>query len=131
MSALTDLQELIHSMTMNEKHYFNILSRREGKAAAEKATADPIFLRLFNKIADSLQKDEAELREKLTQTEYGEQLAYQQTYLREQILRSLQHFRSSKNANIRIYNLLIEIQILSDNNLTIQAIKSLNRLRNW
>lgn len=127
MSALTELQELIHSMTMNEKRYFQILSKRENSGA--KSDSDPIFVRLFNKIADNLQTEEVLLKEELSKTDYYEQLPYQQTYLREQILRSLQHYRASSHSSIHVYNLLAEIQILSDNKLMKQAVKSLNKLK--
>lgn len=124
MSALLELKELIQSMTMNEKRYFRIHSERDAGAKDEAS-----FLKLFDLIHSHSKSDEQSLKKLIGKLKLGGQIGVHQSYLRHQLLRSMQMYRAATDPEIKILNLLAEIQILSSNKLMKQAVKCLARLR--
>ncbi len=127
MSALTELQKLVHSMTMNEKRYFRIQVEKE--VGEDGSGKQPAFLRLFDLIYHNTEKPEEELIAKLKRTDFYSNLSFTQTYLRTQIIRVLQSYRFGKTTDLKIYQLLSELTILTDNQLVNQSVKTFKRLR--
>ena len=109
MKSSSELHELIHSMSMNEKRHFKLLSQRhEGKEGNS-------YVELFDAILQQPEYDERALKSNLDKT--GKlRFATEKNYLQNLLIDSLIHFHRSR-PSIAVYQKLISLDVLTEKKL--------------
>jgi len=113
VKATSDLYDLIHSLTMNEKIYVShSLREKEGKN----------HLKLFKAIEKQKTFNEAELHEIFRKEKFVSRLAVLKQYLHEYILKKLNSFHYHNSMETTLHQFLLETDILINRKLYAQAI---------
>ncbi len=116
MKPSSELFELIKSMTAQEKRYF--------KLTASMQKGEKIYVRLFDMVDKQLRYDESELKNKLTNLDSKDNIAYTKNYLYKLICKSLIQFRNDLSVDSRLGNLYERSKILYDKALFAQYFKA-------
>lgn len=104
MKYSTDLHELIHSLTKNEKRYFALNSSLQ--------KGSKIYLQLFKALENQKVYDETKLKEKYKKEKFIRNLAFNKNNLYNLIIRSLINYNSAENIDSRIHMMISECYIL-------------------
>jgi|GEM_PF-1945184 len=99
--------KIIHSLDMNEKRYFSIYSRKHVIGERNK------YGIIFEVLQDLPVYDENRIKEEVRKQGFDSRyIKADQHYLYQLILRSLREFHVGKSANLRVKELLIDMEIL-------------------
>ncbi len=99
--------KLIQSLDMNEKRYFSIYSRKHVIGERNK------YAVIFEVLQESTTYDETAIKKEVRKQGFDTRyIKADQHYLYQLILRSLREFHVGKSANLRVKELLIDIEIL-------------------
>lgn len=109
MKSSAELHELIHSLSMNEKRHFKLLSQRhEGKDGNS-------YINLFDTILEQPEYDEKALKANLDKA--GKlRFATEKNYLQNLVVDSLIHFHRGR-PSIAVYQKLISLDVLAEKKL--------------
>lgn len=99
------IHELVQSLTPNEKRYFSMMQKMNGK--------EKNYLRLFEAINQQLSYHQ--IAEKFADTKVN--VSYEKSYLTKMILKSLRNFHESSSIDKLIFQVLADIEILLDKKL--------------
>lgn len=115
MKSSSELHELLHSLSMNEKRHFKLLSQRhEGKEGNS-------YINLFDAIIEQPEYDEDALKANLDKA--GKlRFAAEKNYLQNLVVDSLIHFHRSR-PSIAVYQKLISLDVLAEKKLFRPALK--------
>ena len=122
MKAPTDLFDLIKSMTKSEKRYFKLYAAKHVKGTGN-------CTRLFDAIDGQEQYSEADIRRRFSKERFVRQLPVQKNYLYDLILRSLRAFHSSRTVEMRLKEMLHDVEVLFAKGLYDQCHELLARCR--
>lgn len=107
---------------MSEKRHFSIYSKRHVIGDSNKYSI------LFHALEQAENYDEQELKKTVAAAGYkADFIKADQHYLYRLLLRSLSEFHSGKSANLRVKQLLTEIEILYDKALFLQCLKEIQK----
>ncbi len=98
------LFQLIKSLSVSEKGYV--------KKFCKKTVSNPSYLKLFDAIDNQEEYDEDKIKKKFRKEKFIKQLSVAKNYLIKTILRSLRAYHSESTNNIKVHELLLEIEIL-------------------
>lgn len=106
MKSSSELHELVHSLSMNEKRHFKLLSQRhEGKKGNS-------YVELFDTILQQPDYDEKALKQNLDKA--GKlRFATEKNYLQNLVVDSLVHFHRGR-PSIAVYQKLISLDVLAE-----------------
>lgn len=109
MKSSSELHELVHSLSMNEKRHFKLLSQRhEGKEGNS-------YVELFDTILGQPEYDEKALKKNLDKA--GKlRFATEKNYLQNLLVDSLIHFHRGR-PSIAVYQKLISLDVLAEKKL--------------
>lgn len=109
MKSSSELHELVHSLSMNEKRHFKLLSQRhEGKGGNS-------YVELFDTILEQPEYDEKALKKNLDKA--GKlRFATEKNYLQNLLVDSLIHFHRGR-PSIAVYQKLISLDVLAEKKL--------------
>ncbi len=109
MKSSSELHELVHSLSMNEKRHFKLLSQRhEGKEGNS-------YVDLFDTILEQSVYDEKSLKSNLDKA--GKlRFATEKNYLQNLVVDSLIHFHRNR-PSIAVYQKLISLDVLAEKKL--------------
>lgn len=99
------INELVHSLSVNEKRYFSLMQKINSK--------EKNYLRLFEAINQQL--NSKQIAEKFSDTKIN--ISYEKSYLIKMLLKSLRNFHESSSIDTIILQALIDIEILLDKKL--------------
>lgn len=122
MKSPTDLFELIKSMTKSEKRYFKLYASKHVKGTGN-------CVRLFDAIDGQDRYDETEIRKRFRRERFVRQLPVQKNYLYDLILRSLRAFHTSRTVEMRLKEMLHDVEVLHAKGLYGQCHELLSRCR--
>jgi hypothetical protein len=122
MKSPTDLFELIKSMTKSEKRYFKLYASKHVKGTGN-------CVRLFDAIDGQEAYDEGDIRHRFRKERFVKQLPVQKNYLYDLILRSLRAFHSSRTVEMRMKEMLHDVEVLFAKGLYEQCHELLARCR--
>lgn len=105
MKSPTDLFDLIKSMTKSEKRYFKLYASKHVKGTGN-------CVKLFDAIDGQERYDETEIRRRFRKERFIKQLPVQKNYLYDLILRSLRAFHSSRTIEMRLKEMLHDVEVL-------------------
>jgi len=120
MIAATDLFDLIHSLSKNEKRYITLSMQEKGGKN---------YLKLFKAIDEQDRFNEAELKLILSKEKFIKHFAFAKHYLHESILRKLNSFHYSSSVESLLYQSLLETDLLYRRGLFSQAMKKLVKIK--
>lgn len=110
--------KIIRSLDMNEKRYFSIYSRKHVIGERNKYGV------IFDILQDLPVYDETQLKEEVRKQGFDTRyIKADQHYLYQLILRSLREFHVGKSANLRVKELLIDIEILQSKGMFTACLK--------
>lgn len=115
MKSSSELHELVHSLSMNEKRHFKLLSQRhEGKEGNS-------YVDLFDTLLEQPEYDEKALKANLDKA--GKlRFATEKNYLQNLVVDSLIHFHRNR-PSISVYQKLISLDVLAEKKLFKTCIK--------
>lgn len=122
MKSPTDLFDLIKSMTKSEKRYFKLYASKHVKGTGN-------CVKLFDAIDAQEQYDESEVRKRFRKERFIKQLPVQKNYLYDLLLRSLRAFHTSRTVEMRIKEMLHDVEVLFAKGLFDQCHELLARCR--
>ncbi|HVK37738.1 MAG TPA: hypothetical protein VNA88_04340 [Candidatus Kapabacteria bacterium] len=122
MKSPTDLFDLIKSMTKSEKRYFKLYASKHVKGTGN-------CVRLFDAIDGQESYDETDIRRRFRKERFVRQLPVQKNYLYDLILRSLRAFHSARTVEMRIKEMLHDVEVLFSKGLYDQCSELLARCR--
>lgn len=122
MKSPTDLFDLITSMTKSEKRYFKLYASKHVKGRGN-------CVRLFDAIDGQERYDEADIRKRFRKDRFVRQLPVQKNYLYDLILRSLRAFHASRTVEMRMKEMLHDVEVLDAKGLYEQCQDLLARCR--
>ncbi|MEO5929602.1 MAG: hypothetical protein ABIR47_06695 [Candidatus Kapaibacterium sp.] len=114
-----DLFQLVKSLTRSEKRHFTLQASTHRK--------DAQHLILFRAIEKQKVYDEKPLRELLREKGYSEHFSVAKSYLHRLIMKVLRSYHSEMSQNIKVAELLRDVEILKSKGLLDQAEKALNK----
>lgn len=115
MKSSTELHQLIHSLTMNEKRHFRLLSQRHSAKGGNN------YLHLFDSILEQEEYDEGILKQNLDKA--GRlRFATEKNYLQGLVVDSLIHFHRAR-PSIAVYQKLISLDVLAEKKMFKAALK--------
>lgn len=121
------LFDLIKSLDKTEKGYFKKFATRYG----EKTDGNE-YLKLFDLIDKMPEYNERKFKETLSGKNGNKtNLSAQKSYLYHQILKSLRAYTSGKSRLYSIFESILDIQILLDKNLILQAIDCITKAKEY
>jgi tetratricopeptide (TPR) repeat protein len=115
MKPSDSLHALIHSLTKTEKRYFRLWSSLQ--------KGDKVYLKLFEVIDAQAVYDEAHIKEKFRKEAFVRQLTFTKNYLYNQVLKSLQLFRSGSSTRILLGEIAGNAEVLFEKGLYDQCLK--------
>lgn len=110
--TMSDVHQLIQSMSKNEKRYFRLFASSFSKEDAE-------YLRLFEEIDNNPNLADKELQKKLG----IKHLAVSKKYLLENILKTLRVYHSDKSPPFQVLDAFKNISLLKNRGLIKEAVK--------
>jgi hypothetical protein len=115
MKSSSELHELIHALSMNEKRHFKLLSQRhEGKEGNS-------YVDLFDTLLGQPEYDEKALKQNLDKA--GKlRFATEKNYLQNLVIDSLIHFHRGR-PSIAVYQKLISLDVLAEKKLFRSCLK--------
>lgn len=117
MKTTSDLFDLIKSLTKSEKRHFTIFASKH--VIGEKNN----YLRLFKAIDAQQKYDEAAIREQFKGEVFLKQLPVTKNYLYGLILKSMRIYRSGITVEVRLQEMLQDIEFLYDKGMLPQCRK--------
>src|SRR5437763_1132265 len=121
MTPRTDLFDLVHSLTPNEKRYFKLFSSVHGKSKRK------MYDILFDTVAAMKDYDESILKQKLKKYPFAKHLSVAKKQLMHLILRSLWAFASEADADSAFRGTPEQVRILYKKGLHRAALHLLNK----
>jgi hypothetical protein len=122
MKSPTDLFDLIKSLTKSEKRYFKLYASKHVKGTGN-------CVKLFDAIDIQERYDEPAIRQRFRRERFVKQLPVQKNYLYDLILRSLRAFHSSRTTEMRLKEMLFDVEVLYGKGLYDQCHELLARCR--
>lgn len=104
MKQTSDVHELIHSMTKNEKRFFTLSSKLQ--------KGDKIYFRLFKALEKQKVYNENSLKTEYKNEKFIKNLAFNKNHLYNLIIKALVSYHSAKNIDGQIHSLISECFIL-------------------
>ena len=98
------LFQLIKSLSKTEKGYVKKYCAKNG--------TNPAYLQLFTAIDNQENYDEEQIKNKFKGESFIKQLSVAKNYLIKTVLKSLRAYHSESTSNIKVHELLLEIEIL-------------------
>lgn len=120
MTPKDDLFQLIKSMDRNEKGYFKKFAALNGKK-------DNNYVLLFDAINQQTEYDEAVLKQQFKGEKFIVQLHVVKNYLFKLILKSLRNYHQETTTPLKLYNLLIDTELLCNRRMRMSAKKVLDK----
>jgi len=116
MKSSSELHELVHSLSMNEKRHFKLLSQRHGGKEGNS------YVELFDTILEQPEYDEKALKQNLDKA--GKlRFATEKNYLQNLVVDSLIHFHRAR-PSIAVYQKLISLDVLAEKKLFRMCLKT-------
>lgn len=109
MAKVSRLFDLIKNLSTHEKRYFRLYANLQ--------SGKKLYLKLFDAIEKQKEYDSAKLKNQFKGEKFVENLAVTQSYLCEQILRSLRNLKSSFKVEKQVMNLIEEFELLKERGL--------------
>lgn len=109
MAKKSRLFDLVKTLSTHEKRYFRLYA---GLQSGEK-----LYLKLFDAIEKQKEYDSEKLKNQFKGEKFVQNLAVTQSYLCEQILRSLRNLKRSFKAEKQVMNLIEEFDLLKERGL--------------
>ena len=116
---LSDIHELVHSLTKAEKRYFKRSASMH--TIGEKNT----YLKLFEALNSQKKFNEEEIAYKFR----GQHLYLLKRHLQKSLLKSLRSFHSASSTTIQIHSFLNEVEVLFKKGLIKQALKHVHHAK--
>ncbi len=119
-----DLFQLIHSLSSNEKRYFKLFAKQHG------ADKSKVYMKIFDLIdAQENTYNEELLKSKLGSTKDVKMLAQLKVYLFDLVMKSMRVYRSEKNANSEVFDLIQDELFYTEKGLTDMRMKTMKRAK--
>ena len=123
MAALDELFQLIKSLTPSEKRYFKTNATKGGDAKSN-------YVQLFDSIdSQGEEYDEDKLKQKHAKKPFIKYLSAEKKYLREQIMKQMRAFNSTRTVDNRINELLQDEMFYRDKGLNDLREKALGKAK--
>lgn len=122
MAAQDELFQLIQSLSPSEKRYFKVNASKGGDAKSN-------YMQLFEAVDAMKEYDEDELKKKHGKKPFVKYLSAEKKQLREQILRQMRSFHSSRTVDNRINELLQDEAFFRDKGLKAQREKTIQKAK--
>jgi hypothetical protein len=113
------LHDLIHALTMSEKRYFKVFSKRHVVGESND------YIHLF----DALDKQKLYEEKELKKTSFVKNLSAEKNYLYQLILKSLNSYHTGLNTKTKIYQLLQSVEIMYHKGLYEQCEKVIRKAK--
>lgn len=122
MAAQDELFQLIQSLTPSEKRYFKVNASKGGDSKSN-------YMQLFEAMDDMTEYDEAVLKKKHAKKPFIKYLSAEKKQLREQIMKQMRNFHSTRTVDNRINELLQDEAFFRDKGLKGQREKTIQKAK--
>jgi hypothetical protein len=119
MASSIELFDLIKSLTSNEKRYFQL--------STDLQSGKKNYVLLFEEMDAQEQYDKQQIIAKLSGLKFIKNLHVTENYLYQRIMESLRTFYTDKSITAKLYNLLMDVEVLTQKGFYKLSMEVLNR----